>query len=369
MDRRAIWLFIFVLLLSSCSGSGSQHSKKKRPFRRGGRAAAARFAETDSLRRRIPVEVMTLQRGAISSTIDYHTTVRTESSVEVYPLVSGVVADLLVEEGDQVQEGRELLALDDEQLRINLKKARLNLRRQEEELKQARELHAKNLLAEQEFQTSLFNFEQAQLEVETATLAVERSHIRAPIAGMIASREVKAGDYVTPSRRLFTIVDLSEPIAEARLSQVHYPRLRVGQNTEITCDLFPRQVFSGFVKRINPILDESTGTFKVTVGIHNPQSLLRPGMFINLRIILDVHENAVLVPKSALVYDGDRAAVFVLRNDTLAVKSYLELNYADSRVSEAVSGVTAGDRIVVVGQSALKDSSVVRVIREREQAF
>ena len=77
-----------------------------------------------------------------------------------------------------------------------------------------------------------------------------------------------------------------------------------GQRAEIGSDFMPDQQFDGWVKRISPVVDPRSGTFKVTVGVNDRFEALRPGIFVSVRIVTDTREQAVLVPKNAIVYDG-----------------------------------------------------------------
>ena len=96
-----------------------------------------------------------------------------------------------------------------------------------------------------------------------------------------------------------------------------------GQRAEIGSDFLPDQQFAGWVKRISPVVDPRSGTFKVTVGVSDRFEALRPGIFVSVRIVIDTHEEAVLVPKNAIVYDGGEQCVFAVR-DSVAQRVLLQ---------------------------------------------
>ena len=112
-------------------------------------------------------------------------------------------------------------------------------------------------------------------------------------------------------------------------------------------------------------MDPQSGTFKVTVGIRNPENVLRPGMFVNVHIVTDTHSTAVLVPKMAIVYDNENMNVFVVR-DSVAHKITLNSGFQDPQNVESLSDIEAGEKIIVVGQAGLKDQSKVKIVMERE---
>lgn len=355
-----IILLALALLLQGCgsgdSGSGGNSGHKGKNHRMG-------EGQADSLKQiKIPVEVATVQRGEISSQLEYYTTMRTEDAVEVYPLVSGNVSQIMVEEGDRVQKGDPLLALEDDQLRINQEQAELEYNHLQDDFTRATELIDKDLMSEQEYANKRYALEKARLQLETVRLNLQRCVITAPLSGVISNRAAGLGKYVSPASKLFAIINTTEPTAELNLSQMYYPVIHEGLRAEIRSDLYPQQLFQGVVKRINPTIDAASGTFKVTVAISNPAELLHPGMFVNVRLILDVHPEAVLIPKNALLYENETTCAFIVQGDSMVFKRELELDYSSSQAVEVRSGVEEGEKIVVVGQSALQDSARVRII-------
>jgi RND family efflux transporter MFP subunit len=114
----------------------------------------------------------------------------------------------------------------------------------------------------------------------------------------------------------------------------------------------------GKVIRISPIVDSQSGTVRVTVGLESARGL-RPGMFANVQLVLDRHENVVVIPKKAILYEDELPHLFAVVDDR-AEKRSLEIGYQDEERAEVVTGVAAGERVVTVGQSALKEGSLVR---------
>jgi len=348
------------LLLQSC-GSSDQHQGDESG--RKGKQGQLHHDGPDSLKEiRIPVEVTTVEKGEISSRLEYHTTMSTEDAVEVFPLLSGNVSQLLVEEGDRVERGDRLLTLEEDQRRIDLEQAELEYNHLQGDFTRATELHDMGLMSEEEYAGKQYSLEKARLQLATVRLNLERCVITAPLSGVIARRTTGPGEYVTPASQLFAIINTTEPIAQLNLSQMYYPVIRRGLQAHVYSDLYPQQQFTGEIKRINPTVDAASGTFKVTVAIDNTQELLRPGMFVNVQLILDVHPEAVLVPKNALLYESEKTCAFVLQGDSMAFKRELQLDYSSSQAVEVRSGINEGETIVVVGQSALQDSALVRII-------
>jgi len=101
------------------------------------------------------------------------------------------------------------------------------------------------------------------------------------------------------------------------------------------------------------------------VEVMNENQILRPGMFVNVHLVIDTHKNAVLVPKTAVVYENEYVNVFVVR-DSVAHKIRLDTGFEDSMKIEALSEIREGDKVIVVGQAGMKDKTKVRIVLERE---
>ena len=114
-------------------------------------------------------------------------------------------------------------------------------------------------------------------------------------------------------------------------------------------------------RHLSPIVDPNSGTFKVTVGLRDRWEYLRPGMFVNVRIVVDTHLSAVLIPKEAVVYDGSERYVFVVVDST-AQRIQLDVGYENGLFVESRSEINADTPVIVVGQNGLKDQARVKVI-------
>jgi membrane fusion protein (multidrug efflux system) len=122
------------------------------------------------------------------------------------------------------------------------------------------------------------------------------------------------------------------------------------------------QAFAGFVKRVSPVVEAQAGTVKVVVGVRE-LGALRPGMWVDVELVLDARENAVLLPKPAIVYDNDQRFAFRVEPDAnqvlVARRHPVRPRNEDKEHIEPEEGFEAGDRIVIAGQSGLKEGSPV----------
>ena len=142
--------------------------------------------------------------------------------------------------------------------------------------------------------------------------------------------------------------------------------LSPGQAVQIASSAAPDTRFQGRIRQISPVVDEATGTVKVTVEAVDPPSQVRPGGFVTISIVRERREGVVLVPKQAVIRELQKAHVFLAKEDK-AEKRALELGLEEGDYVEAVSGIAPGDLVITAGQGGLKDGAVVKVVEPPEE--
>lgn len=313
----------------------------------------------------IPVEVTTVAKGDISDFILLSSNLETEVMADVYSRVQGIVEQVHKEEGQYVSKGDTLLSLEAEENELAEERARVEYNKQLSNYKRLQEMHSKDLLSDDEFEKAKFALDAARISWEEAKLTLDYMQIQSPISGWIGERLAKVGARIQPTDKLFTVVNNSQVIAVVWVPEKNINQISTGQRVVLTSDHIDGAEFDGWVKRISPVVDPASGTCKVTVGVRNVGRTLRPGMFMNVHIIVDTHEDVVLIPKTAVVYEKEYMNVFVVR-DSVAHKVRLDPGFEDNEKIESKSGIEPGEKVIVVGQSGMKDQTRVHIVSERE---
>lgn len=310
----------------------------------------------------IPVEVAEVRQDEISAFLTGTATLEAEEEAEVVAKTSGIVEEILVEEGMFVKKGQILAKLEEDMLAIEVDKARADLNKLENDFQRDKELFQKNLISKEEFQNTRFQFDAQKAAFEKARLNLEYASIRAPITGVVATRYIKTGNMVNLNQPVFKIVDFKHLIANLFVPEVEIHKIQPGQRANLSFDASNGTVFEGYVERISPIVDPSSGTVKVTVAVKNENSYVKPGMFARVRIIYDTHQNSLLIPKQAVLSEDGSEVVFTIQ-DSVAIKKQVKTGYESEAMVEIMEGLSLGEKIVVVGQSGLKDSSKVEIVQ------
>jgi membrane fusion protein (multidrug efflux system) len=190
---------------------------------------------------------------------------------------------------------------------------------------------------------------------------LDYTRVKAPFAGRITRRMVNAGQNVALGTHLVSIADLDPLLARVHMPEKEVDRIRIGQTVRIVPDARPNETYAGRVTLVAPAVDLRTGTVKVTVALDGKPDRLRPGAFVRAQITTDIHPQALVIPKRALLSEGGEHFVFRAVADSV-VRVRVETGYEDDRLTEVVVGLKSEDRVVTVGQGAIRHGTKVREI-------
>ena len=311
------------------------------------------------------VELAEVNVGPIEKVLERSAPLEAEAQVQVNARTSNPAVDLLVEEGDKVKKGQILLRLENDRQKNDFDSAKSLLDKEQIDFLRQENLYKDNLISEQEYRNAKFSLSQRQLSFEEAQRQFEYTEVRAPIDGTITMRDVKVGDQVSSGGTIFEIIDFESTVAVIHVPEQYLPELKPNMEARlISSTLGADNIIPAYVKRISPIVEARAGTVKVTVGV-NELGALRPGMWVDVELVLNTKREAILIPKKSIIYDNDQTYAFKMHiNSTNGVKSVkrqlvLPLN-ADKVHIEPTNGFEVGEKIVIAGQSGLKEDSLIR---------
>jgi RND family efflux transporter MFP subunit len=371
------------------------------------------------------VKVDRLEVREVRREIEASAFLASELEVTVTSKISGRVLEVLVNEGQLVKKGSVLARLEDREaqaakkqveLQLTDKKLRLDLAewevkaaghrviRAEIERDQANAEHQRlskldpDVVPPKQLEDAKFaldsatealketelNAEKAKLDVKVAQQAIkelearldetaarlEDHDLRAPMDGVVAKRAIDGGEAISTSiaHTLFLIVDPRNLISYLKRPQRELPLVKHAKTVLFTTDAYPDQEFTGTVDMVSPIVDPTTGSFDIRIRVPEVDTrLLVPGMFIRARILTEESRRAIMVPKTAVLAEGDESIVFVVR-DGIATKIVLVTGLEDSTHVESCDqgngGLQENDLLVVSGHDDLKDRTRVEVVED-----
>jgi membrane fusion protein (multidrug efflux system) len=313
----------------------------------------------------VPVKVEKLGRGLISQRLLTTTTVEAVHRIDLVARAGGPVQEIFAAEGGLVEAGKPVARLDDEGLRLAEKKADVNASKARADFEHMETLLKDKFVSLDEFRKAEQAWKTAQLELETAQLAVRNATILAPIGGTLTKFELQMGRHVASGAVIGEITDLRTLECVIFVPERDVLKLTVGQPATVASDSLKAE-FGATVKRVGAVVDRTSGTSKAWLEVKDPGAVLRPGMFVDVAIVIEPHPDALLVPKKALVFDEGKPGVFVRTAETVKW-SALTLGFQEKDVAEVLEGAKDGDEVVVVGQNGLKDGAKIKVLTEGTQ--
>ena len=306
----------------------------------------------------VPVAIAQPTRADVYATYEATATIASDADAPVLSKVGGEVVRLFVEEGDRVEKGDVLAQLDGERLRLEMLSARADLERVRGEYARYTDLAARGLVSDAMFARLRSDLDALEASYELAKLNYGYSEIRAPISGIVSSREIKLGQNVAISDVVFRITDTSELLAYLQIPQAEIAKFSAGHAATLVVDAMPDNEYFATIARISPTIDTRNGTFRATAFIDNQTRELAPGMFARFTISYEKHADALVIPRSALVEEDDRTVVYVVQNGEVR-RRVIETGVEADDLVEVLAGLSADEEIVVVGQSSLRDGSKV----------
>jgi membrane fusion protein (multidrug efflux system) len=324
----------------------------------------------------VPVSVEPVQLKNLNSYLVLNGIVEPERKVEIFSRLSAYVQEIVKEEGAYVKENDILVLLDDteikisyEQSRIELEQAKLSLDEAEQNYVRNQELKKRDLISEQDFQAQEAQYRQRQLDhqnrvesFKNLSLQLNWTKIRSLSEGYITERLIEVGDRVNANQQVYTIEDFRPLLIRVFVPTSDSIKLEPGMPTEVTTEVIRGALFEGSVKLINPRIDVETGTVKVTVEVFDDSLRLKPGMFVEARIVIGMKENVLVIPRKAILYKQNLTYVFVMNRNQVSQRE-ITLGLSEEDDVEVVSGLQEGETIVVVGVEGLKDGQRVDVIQ------
>ncbi len=333
-----------VLALGACKGPGE-----------GGEGAEAVKAPEA-----VPVEVAAVARRPIAASYTGSAPLEARGESQVVAKTSGVALRVHAQEGQFVEAGQVLVQLDSARAQLQAAQSAAQVRKLQANYARALKLAEQSLISANDLDQLKYDLENARAANRLANLEVSYADVRAPIAGVVAQRSIKPGNFVQINTPIFRIVDVGRLEATLNVPEREVASLKPGMKVQLQVDALPGRDFSGTIDRIAPVVDAGSGTFRVITAFENG-GVLQPGMFGRFRIEHDQRTDALVMPRTALLEDEGEAAVFAVRANK-AVRVPVKLGYMDGQWVEVTKGLKAGEQVVTAGKVALREGSAVQVV-------
>ncbi|WP_262299207.1 efflux RND transporter periplasmic adaptor subunit [Microvirga sesbaniae] len=318
------------------------------------------------------VDVDTVRTGRIVEMRESVGTVRAYESITVTAKVAGIVGEIGFNEGQKVKAGDMLVQFDAAERRAEIEQAiaeanRAEALRNEVAIKLERAQALSRTGAGTGAQVDDLTAQMKSLEGSIASARAQRKAaearledliIRAPFPGRVGTRSVSLGAYVAPGTRITSLDDLAKVRLDFAVPENLLGRLKPGQTVNATSAAYKGRTFKGSVSTIDPRVDQTTRTARLTAEFDNPDEALKPGMFLSVALEVSTKDDAVVVPEEAVVSEGLRHIVYPVK-DSKVERRVITIGQRQGGKVEVVDGLKPGETIVVLGVQRVRPGAEV----------
>jgi RND family efflux transporter MFP subunit len=320
------------------------------------------------------VPVASPRRGDIHRFVSLPGTLRANQQVTLHAKIAGYLKSIKVDKGDTVKAGQLLAELDLPE--VSAERARYDaesrLAKADADRVKAAQAKAPDLITPQAADTAKARQEVAQAALRHNDTLLRYGRITAPFAGVVTARLVDPGAFVPAATAssnpaaaaIVSIADYSIVRAVVAVPEIEAARVGVGQPVILTTEALPGRTFQGTVSRHSGALDERTRTLSVEADFPNREGVLRPGMYVNAKIGVELHRNVLLVPAAALVREKAAGFLFTLA-DGKATRVPVKYGFNDGSNVEILDGIPENARVLIPGKVALTSGQPVTAVEAK----
>ncbi len=328
------------------------------------------------------VEMTSPKRGPLVQKLNFTGDVQPIEQANIYSRVAGNIEKIYVNIGDYVGQGKVLASIDrsiyqqtQRQTDGLFKQAKATVENNRVNYERNKELYDKGLVSKSDLDNARTTLSVSEAQVETALANLKNAQttltycsITAPFSGYITKRVLDRGSYVTvggttQSSVIFTIANISKIKVMVNVLEKDIPVLDQVENASVTTGTYPGEVFSAVVKKMSQQVDLNTRTMPVEIDIINKDGKLKPGMFVNIELVIKQNDNALVLPSQCVLKDEKGSFVYMVGPDSTAISKYVQVGIEQDNNDEIVSGLGDGDRVIFSGQGLLKNGSKVKIVK------
>lgn len=302
-------------------------------------------------------------------------TIRAIEQVLIAPEVPGLVRTIHFEQGTSVEKGQVLIELDDSVAAVDVVRAEAAEARAAQRYQRLTSAFEANAATQEDLDAARLEVVSARAEVERTRILLSKYRIDAPFSGKIGIRLISPGAYVSVGTPMAALTTIDPVEIEFAVPEVFLASLRPGLTVTATTPAMPGRSFEGSVLTVSPTVDRGTRSVQLLARIPNPPTVenpsgeLKPGMFVNVALTTETRTDAVVVPEQSLFFQGPTTALLAIESDGKTVaRRVVEIGERRPGLVEIVSGVRAGEQVVVEGLQKARPGQAVKPVVDADLA-
>ncbi len=301
--------------------------------------------------------------GTIMS--EYETILKNEASGEYYLQINPRTGKKF-KMGDRVLKGEVIIKTEDVEYEnnVNIEGAKIDLDISKMEYEKQQALYEKGGVTLREKVTGEKSWVTAQKTYENALISLDKMKIKAPFDGVITDLPYfSQGVKIEQGQEVLQLMSYKEMVMDLMLPESQISHISLNQMAWITNYALPEDTLKGSLKEMSPAIDTESRTFKGRLYIQNPESKLRPGMFVKADVVVDKKDSVIVIPKDAILSRSGGKVVFVARNETARERRITTGMEQNGKV-EVTEGLGLEERLIIKGFETLKDRSKIKVLNK-----
>lgn len=309
----------------------------------------------------LQVEAVQVQEETIEDQIFTSGSVLAEEDVELSAEASGIITDILFEEGSMVEEGDLLVKINDSELQAEKRRAtfRLNLAEQREERQKA--LLERGGISQDDYDATLNEVNVIRSELDLINARINQTEIRAPFSGQVGLKYVSEGSYISPNSQIASLQSLNPIKIDFSIPERYIARVAIGDRINFTVQGVD-STFTGEVYAIEPRISRDTRSISIRARTDNSGRLLFPGAFANITLVLDEIDDALMLPSISVIPVLNSQKIYVIRNG-IVEEVEVQTGMRTSNKVQIINGVAPGDTVLTTGILQVNPGTEVEITK------
>ncbi|MDO8968425.1 efflux RND transporter periplasmic adaptor subunit [Algoriphagus sp.] len=296
----------------------------------------------------LPVSVVKLKKETLRNQLQVSGTILPNESVNLRSEISGLVTRIAFREGQYVAKGTPLLYLNDDELQAQFQRLQYTQKLFETQENRQKQLLAREAISQEEYDIALNQFNTALSDIKLVEAQLSKTVVRAPFNGYLGLRLVSEGSVISTNDVIVSVVNIDPIKIEFSIPERYANQVTVGSPVYFSNEGSTQEV-EGRVYAFEPQVDLATRTLKLRAQSPNKDRRFLPGMFVKIRFILEVMEDALLVPAEAVIPELAGYKVFVVGADGKAEQRIIAIGTRTDTQVQVISGLNEGDLVLTTG--------------------
>lgn len=310
----------------------------------------------------VTVNVFPVTKKTINDSLQLTGYMEAYSAIDIAAEAQGTITSLHAELGQKTIKGSIIATIDNKLKKLAVQTARISVTKLKKDLDRYENLYKGGTITEQQLNDAQNSYDNAVIQLEQAEKLLSDATIKSPLSGIIITKQVEEGEYITIGSPIAKIVDISRLKIKLNVSEANVYQLTLNDKAIISTDVYPEVSFEGNVSFISSQGDDSHN-YPVEIVIPNNSTYpLKAGTFANVMIKLPVASEALYIPRESLLGSISDASVYVAYNNKAVLKKIVVGNGNDKYI-KVISGLKEGELVIVNGQINLSENKAIKIVK------